>query len=86
MTDEQGLIKQEKLRVENVWLLACGRHVMLEFNESLQPIRVAAGLFGGILGKLVSNFVTFPNNYESLHKVLKTYKEKIYKNRIMVIT
>jgi len=85
LTDEQGLIKEEKLRVKDVWLLARGRHIMLEFNEALQPIGDAGGLFGGILGELASDFVTFPINYESWHKVPKTYKEEIYKNRIMVI-
>ena len=85
MTDEQGFIKQEKLRVKDVWLLARGRRVMLEFNEPLQPIGDATRLFGGILGELAFDFVTFSINYESWHKVSKTYKEKIYKNRIMVI-
>ncbi|XP_052198330.1 uncharacterized protein LOC127805621 [Diospyros lotus] len=81
--DEEGLIKQEKLRVKDVWLLARGRRVMLEFNESFQPIGDPAGLLGGILGELASDFVAFPVNYESWHKVPKTYKEEIYKNRIM---
>lgn len=85
MTDEEGLIKQEKLRVKDVWLLARGRRVMLEFNESFQPIGDPAGLLGGILGELAFDFVVFPVNYESWHKVPKTYKEEIYKNRIMVI-
>ncbi|XP_052176643.1 uncharacterized protein LOC127790948 [Diospyros lotus] len=62
--DEEGLIKQEKLRVKDVWLLVCGRRVMLEFNESFQPIGDPAGLLGGILGELASNFVAFPINYE----------------------
>jgi len=49
LKDEQGLIEQEKLRVKDVWLLAHGRCVMLEFNESLQPTGDATRLFGGIL-------------------------------------
>lgn len=58
---------------------------MLEFNDTLQPIGDAAGLFGGILGELNSNFVAFPVNYESWHKVPIAYKDEIYKKRVVVI-
>lgn len=85
MADEQGLIKQEKLRVKDIWLLEHGRRVMLEFNEALQPIGDAGGLLGGILGELAADSVSFPINYESWRKVPNAYKEEIYRTRIMVI-
>lgn len=60
MLDEEGVVKETRLRVQDVWVLPRGNKVVLEWNQEGQPVGEAAGLLGGFLGAITGNFNNFP--------------------------
>ncbi|KAF7844314.1 hypothetical protein G2W53_001219 [Senna tora] len=78
MTDEQGVVRQGRLKVLEVWSLPLGHRVVVPFNAQAQPVGEAAGLLSGFLGLVVTDVATFPISYHSWDKVPNSYKESCF--------
>ena len=86
MVDDNGVIKEGRLKLKDVWVLPIGTKVIVHWNRFVQPVGEASGLLGAFLGAIAGNFKNFPICYEKWPKVPKTYKEVIYKSTIQVHT
>ncbi|KAJ1427131.1 putative transposase, Ptta/En/Spm, plant [Sesbania bispinosa] len=82
LIDEEGVIKEDRLRVADVSGLSRDKKVILEWNREGQPIGEAAGLLGGFLGSLASNVNKFPISYEKWPDVPLAYKDHVWNNTI----
>ncbi|KAF7820915.1 protein app1 isoform X6 [Senna tora] len=78
LTDEQGVVRQGRLKVLEVWSLPLGQRVVVPFNAQAQPVGEAAGLLSGFLGLVVTDIATFPISYHSWDKVPNSYKESCF--------
>lgn len=85
MLDEEGVVKETNLRVQDMFVLPMGKKVVLEWNNRNQPVGESAGLLGGFLGSIASNFEYFPIGFEKWPKIPKTYKEHVWTNTIKVV-
>ncbi|KAJ1402299.1 hypothetical protein SESBI_28194 [Sesbania bispinosa] len=82
LIDEEGVIKEDRLRVADVLGLSRDKKVVLEWNREGQPIGEAAGLLGGFLGSLAANVNKFPISYEKWPDVPLAYKDHVWNNTI----
>ncbi|NP_001312870.1 uncharacterized LOC107815048 [Nicotiana tabacum] len=80
--DEEGVVKETNLRVQDMFVLPMGKKVVLEWNNRNQPVGESAGLLGGFLGSIASNFEYFPIGFEKWPKIPKPYKEHVWTNTI----
>ncbi|KAJ1397630.1 hypothetical protein SESBI_31683 [Sesbania bispinosa] len=85
LIDEEGVIKEDRLRVAYVLGLTRDKKVILEWNQEDQPIGEAAGLLGGFLGSFNANVNKFPISYEKWLDVPQTYKDHVWDNTIKEI-
>ncbi|KAF7820955.1 hypothetical protein G2W53_026410 [Senna tora] len=76
--DEQGVVRDGRLKVLEVWSLPAGQRVVVHFNAEAQPVGNAAGLLSGFLGIVVTEVNTFPISYRSWDKVPDSYKEACF--------
>ncbi|KAF7841486.1 hypothetical protein G2W53_003784 [Senna tora] len=76
--NEQGVVRDGRLKVLEVWSLPTGQRVVVPFNAEAQPVGNAAGLLSGFLGISVSEVNTFPICYRSWDKVPNSYKETCF--------
>ncbi|KAJ1388034.1 putative transposase, Ptta/En/Spm, plant [Sesbania bispinosa] len=81
LDNEEGVIKEDRLRVADVLGLSRDKKVIL-WNREGQPIGEAAGLLGGFLGSLASNVNKFPISYEKWPDVPLAYKDHVWNNTI----
>ncbi|KAF7808144.1 hypothetical protein G2W53_040305 [Senna tora] len=58
--DEEGVVRQGRLKVLEVWSLPLGQRVVVPFNAQAQPFGEVASLFSGFLGLVVTDVATFP--------------------------
>ncbi|KAF7832403.1 hypothetical protein G2W53_014736 [Senna tora] len=76
--DEQGVVRDGRLKVLEVWSLPAGQRVVVPFNAEAQPVGNAACLLSGFLGIIVTEVNTFPISYRSWDKVPNSYKEAYF--------
>ncbi|KAF7841966.1 hypothetical protein G2W53_004264 [Senna tora] len=76
--DEQGVVRDGRLKVLEVWSLSAGQQVVVPFNAEAQLVGNVAGLFSGFLGIIVTEVNTFPISYRSWDKVPNSYKEACF--------
>ncbi|KAF7841928.1 hypothetical protein G2W53_004226 [Senna tora] len=76
--DEQGVVRDRRLKVFEVWSLPAGQRVVVPFNAEAQPVGNAAGLLSRFLGIIVTEVNTFPISYRSWDKVPNSYKEACF--------
>ncbi|KAF7808409.1 hypothetical protein G2W53_035152 [Senna tora] len=76
--DEQGVFRQGRLKVLEVWSLPLGQRVVVPFNAQAQPVWEVVGLLSGFLGLVVTDVATFPISYHSWDKVPNSYKESCF--------
>ncbi|KAJ1437096.1 hypothetical protein SESBI_03939 [Sesbania bispinosa] len=82
LINEEGVIKEDRLRVADVLGLTRDKKVVLEWNQDGQPIGEAVGLLGGFLGSLAANVNQFPISYEKWPDVPLAYKDHVWDNTI----
>ncbi|KAF7820769.1 hypothetical protein G2W53_026224 [Senna tora] len=76
--NEQGVVRDGRLKILEVWSLRAGQRVVVPFNAEAQPVGNAAGLLSGFFGIIVTEVNTFPISYQSLDKVPNSYKEACF--------
>ncbi|KAF7808087.1 hypothetical protein G2W53_040248 [Senna tora] len=76
--DEEGVVRQGRLKVLEVWSLPLGQRVVVPFNAQAQPVGEAVGLLSGFIGLVVTDVATFPISYHSWDKAMS---EKNRENR-----
>ena len=84
LKDEQGVTKQQKLKVRDVFNLSPQVHVIVKFDEYLSPIGEAAGLLVGICGQMATDSVAFPISYSSWSLMPNIYLDNCFAHAFKV--
>jgi hypothetical protein len=82
--DARGVVKVVRLRSQDVFSLPPGQKILMEWSRDDQPVGEAAGLLGGYLGSIGTNFNMFPIDKPRWPKVSFELKKEVYKNSIQV--
>ncbi|WJX36359.1 hypothetical protein P8452_24247 [Trifolium repens] len=80
--DARGVVKVVRLRSQDVFSLPPGQKILMEWSRDDQPVGEAAGLLGGYLGSVGSNFNMFPIDKPRWPEVSFELKREVYKNSI----
>ncbi|CAJ2652202.1 unnamed protein product [Trifolium pratense] len=80
--DAGGVVKEVRLRRQDVFSLTAGKKILMEWSEEWQPVGEAAGLLGSFLGAVGANFKLFPIDKERWPDVPSQTKEMVWKNTI----
>jgi len=84
LKDEQGVTKQMKLKVRDIFNLSPQLRVIVKFDEYLSPIGEAAGLLAGVCGQMATDTVAFPISYSSWSLMPNMYLDHCFANALKV--
>ncbi|KAJ1391181.1 hypothetical protein SESBI_36877 [Sesbania bispinosa] len=82
VVDADNVVRHTRLRVQDVFATRDSSKVCTKWNAEGQPVGESAGLLGGYLGEVASNFNNFPIMYESWKKVPGDDKNNVYNQTI----
>ncbi|WJX52717.1 hypothetical protein P8452_38797 [Trifolium repens] len=80
--DARGVVKVVRLRSQDVFRLPPGQKILMEWSRDDQPVGEAAGLLGGYIGSVGTNFNKFPIDKLRWPDVSSQIKNEVYKDSI----
>ncbi|PIN00622.1 hypothetical protein CDL12_26876 [Handroanthus impetiginosus] len=81
--DSQGVTKTLRVKVREIYHIAPGLKVVVQFDDQNQPIGEEQGLLAGFLGNLASDPSMFPIHFRRWTKMPKYYLDHCWVNTIM---
>ncbi|PIN12232.1 hypothetical protein CDL12_15160 [Handroanthus impetiginosus] len=81
--NSQGVIKTLRVKVREVYHIALGFKVVVQFVDQNQPIGEEQGLLAGFLGNLASDPSMFPIHFSRWTKMPKSYLDHCWVNNIL---
>ncbi|XP_061341679.1 uncharacterized protein LOC133287999 [Gastrolobium bilobum] len=82
--DDQGVTRERRVRVQDVYVLPDNHRVVMEWNEIGQPIGNSGGLYGFFSGAIAADCKNFPINYKKWPLVPDYHKNIVWEKILKV--